>query len=59
MANKLMTFIQGHKAAVSSFFCALLLFICIFPVFIYNMPIPRQIIAVCAGFFIALCYAVA
>ena len=48
MVNKVRAFVEGHKAVVSSFFCSLLLFITIFPVFIHNMTIPRQIGAVCA-----------
>ena len=45
---KLKAFVEGHKQRISPFFCALLLFISIIPVFIYNMSVPRQIITVVA-----------
>lgn len=40
---KLRAFIKGHKQRISPFLCALLLFVTILPLFIYNMPVPRQI----------------
>ena len=45
---KLKAFIKGHKRELSPFFCALLLFVSILPVFIYNMSVPKQITAVVA-----------
>lgn len=41
--TKLISFIKGHKQELSPFFCALLLFISILPVFLYNMSVSRQI----------------
>lgn len=43
---KLRAFIKGHKQRISPFLCALLLFVAILPLFIYNMTIPRQIFIV-------------
>lgn len=43
---KLKAFIKGHKQEISPFLCALLLFVIILPVFIYNMSVPRQIVVV-------------
>ena len=43
---KLKAFIEGHKQGLPPFFCALLLFISILPVFIYHMSVPRQIVVV-------------
>lgn len=40
---KIKAFIEGHKKEISPILCALLLFVCILPVFIYNMSVPRQI----------------
>lgn len=40
---KIVTFIKGHKQELSPFLCALLLFVCIIPVFMYNMSVPRQL----------------
>lgn len=40
---RLKAFIKGHKQELSPFLCALLLFVCIIPVFIYNMSVPRQL----------------
>ena len=43
---KLRTFIKGHKQELSPFLCALLLFISILPVFLYDMSVSRQIVVV-------------
>jgi len=43
---KIKAFIEGHRQEISPFLCALLLFIIILPVFIYNMSVPRQIAVV-------------
>lgn len=43
---KLKAFIKGHKQELSPFLCALLLFISILPVFLYNMSVSRQILVV-------------
>ena len=43
---KLKAFIKGHKQELSSVLCALLLFMSILPVFLYNMSISRQIAVV-------------
>ena len=44
--DKIRTFLKGHKQSFSPFFCALLLFVTILPMFIYNMSVSRQIIVV-------------